>query len=307
MIRDKIKNIYLRLKFYGLGNKSILKNNSVVFIMDKDYHKIHPGLVDRFKAIIGVYYIAKMNNRDFYLCYNTPFRLEKYLLPTKVNWNIDRKKISHCIFDTRLLKYDAKAEVPVLNNSIKEYHCYSYLGFNILREQHHKKWEEEWHDLFWELFQISPYLKKKMEDCAPTTDYVAVHLRFVNALDNFESGYDNQLDDEEKTKLIDNCLKKLEEIRRQNNTKEIYVFSDSKRFIKIAEKNGYKALKGIDNVGHITFSNSDDTYDKTFIDFFSLSRAEEVYAIRGGALYNSVYPQYASIVGGAKFTVVSID
>lgn len=304
--KQLLKDIYLRCKFYKLHGSSNLNKKSIVFLMDDDYHKSHPGLVDRFKAIIGLYYLALQNERDFYLCYNTPFKLQKYLVPNEVDWQIERSDLCKNIFTTGLLNYDVKRGIPRLRNNLSEYHCYYYLGHNLIRELKPENWKKEWHDLFGQLFKPSDYLEKLLKENVPGFDYISVHFRFVNSLDKFEDGVNNQLSEAEQVELIEKCLKQLEEIQR-NNALPICVFSDSSRFLKIVKDKGYYILNNAEQIGHISFSGSDETYDKTFIDFFAIANSKKVYAIRGKSLYNSVYPEYAAVVGGVEFEIHQIN
>lgn len=301
-----LKNVYLRCKYYKPFGKSKLSKESVVLIMDGDYHKSHPGLVDRFKAIIGVYYLALQDDRDFFLYFNTPFRLQKYLVPNEVNWEIERSEVCKNCFKTGLLNYDVKFGIPSLDRCKREYHCYYYLGHNIIRERKPVGWEEEWNELFNRLFKCSDHLNQLLEDNLPKFDYISVHFRFVNALDEFEEGVNNQLSEMKQTELIDTCLRKLAAIK-QTSSWPICVFSDSSRFLNIAKENGYYILNNANQIGHISYADSDNVHDKTFIDFFAIARSKKVYAIRGEYLYNSVYPQYAAIVGGVEFEVHQIS
>ena len=83
------RNTWLRLRYYRLKPQTgVLQHAVIMFIDDKYFMWHHPGLVDRFKAIVGLYYLATMNKRVFKLQFSEPFMLEKYLL-----WLMDIDRI----------------------------------------------------------------------------------------------------------------------------------------------------------------------------------------------------------------------
>ena len=304
--KNILKNIYVKFKFYSFFLDWGETSDDIVLIMDKGYHKTHPGLVDRFKVIVGIYYLAKINNRPFKLYFNEPFDLSVYLVPNKVDWKIEKNKWSRNIFKTSVFTYDVKRAIPEFKNKHKSYHCYYYFGHNVLRELNIYNWMRQWHILFNELFTCSSYLQNLLDKNLPKDPYVAVHFRFVNALQNFESGYDNRLDELDKKRLVELCIEAILMIEKSEN-KRVCVFSDSSLFLSIAKEHGFYVLDGVDDIGHITFSKNNSVYDKTFVDFYAIADSDKVYAVHGNALYNSVFPQYAALVGGKDFIIYSID
>lgn len=66
---------------------------------------------------------------------------------------------------------------------------------------------EEWSHLFNELFVPCDEIMERIYATGlGEKSYVAVHFRFVNALENFENNYDNALStQEEKDSLIKRC------------------------------------------------------------------------------------------------------
>lgn len=300
-----LRNFYIRVKYYKLERKDNALPKTVVMFIENGYHKQHPGLVDRFKAIVGMYYIAKKNGWDFKLVFTTPFCLEEYLEPNLVDWKIDRQDISCDLFDTRLIEYNAFGSLPTLKNNIKQYHCYFYEGFNFLQKNNISDWETEWAKMFHMLFKPSKRLESLLTEYLPSQPYVAVHFRFVNALEHFEDGYDNAVSKEDQRILIDKCLETLKGIKIKEN-KDVYVFTDSAVFSSIAKEKGYNTV-GTNDIGHISFETKTETYDKTFLDLFAISRAARVYAIHGNVLYNSVFPYYAAIIGRTDYVILEIQ
>lgn len=224
-------------------------------------------------------------------------------MPNKVNWKASFDDLSLSLQNSRLLAYNGGAKIPKLNPKIKQYHIYHYIGKNILQCNNISNWENIWSECYHELFKPSDHLEKILtEQGLSKYNYIAAHLRFVNALGNFEEGFYNKISEEQRKNLIDKCLNILDRIKKQN-TKELVVFSDSTLFLEYARKNGYKVLNG--NIGHISFSKNQDTIDKVFVDFYTIGFADKVYRIKTKELYNTTFSYYASLVNGAKFISVN--
>lgn len=300
-VKQWIKNSYVRTRFYG-GTSGQEPENVVVFFMKSGYHQPHPGLVDRLKTIVGLYYVAKCNDMDFVFSHDDSFPLEKYLKPARVNWNRE-DDISRSRKNTMLMQHDPRAAVPRLQKGI-QHHCYYYEGKNILRENGVDNWQQVWSDLYQELFETTDRLKAILDKNCPKDDYVAVHFRFVNTLDRFEKHYDSELSDEEKAGLIEDSLAALERIKSREHGR-VLVFSDSVRFLKEAGKSGFDTLDFSD-VGHVSENSSEAVWDKTFLDLYSIAGARVVYSVRGGKLYNSAFAEYASMIGGKDFKIENI-
>ena len=99
-----------------------------------------------------------------------------------------------------------------------------------------------------------------------SSGYVAVHLRFVNALENFEKDQFNSLTEDKRENLIQRCLKGIRLIIDQNKNKQIVVFSDSKVFLERVKVLPVIVLDG--KVGHISFTeNTHEVAMKTFVGY----------------------------------------
>jgi len=303
-VKRIIKRIYIKTKFYNKKRSSEVYSEALIFFIKDGYGQKHPGLVDRFKAIVGLYYIAKKNSLPYKIKYNYLFELEEYLLPNQVDWICNDAMVSFANKDVRVIDYRADMPIPKLGRSNTQYHCYYYEGLNILKQQNINEWEKEWSNLFEELFIPSPKLNKLLELFVPKKRYIAVHIRFLNSLDNFEEGYTTILTPHQKKSLICKCLVSLN-IIKTNNLCSILVFSDSISFLKIAVENGYEVLPFSD-IGHISYHSGEKIIDKTFVDFYAISMAEKVYSLRGTNLYNSAFPQYAAIIGKKEYVIVNI-
>ena len=104
--------------------------------------------------------------------------------------------------NTRLLSYRGYGHIPILNKKVKQYHVYNYVGKNILENNGIENWELIWGNCFKELFEPTNLMKKIIEDQEwKENAYIAVHIRFVNALGHFESGENVTLNSAEKKNL----------------------------------------------------------------------------------------------------------
>lgn len=260
------------------------------------------------KAIVDCYNIAKMNGYDFRIVFKIPFKLEDYLVPNEVEWVADYSNLHYSLGGTKFFnemnfidENAWKGRTRLARN--KEYHCYSYVGNRqpkIFPESGY-----EWSKLYAELFRPSKHLQNAIDACGfEERSYVAVHLRFVNALENFEevSCWDNALHtEEEKVALIERCKQGLLRIKAENDGSRVLVFSDSKRFLDSLEDIPVDVLSH-DNVGHVSFEGNDDATLKTFLDLYMIARAKKVYRIDAPELYAwSGFAVTGAMIGGVDF------
>lgn len=301
-------SLYMRGKYYLHFPKKNFEENTFIFFLQNGYPFRHPGLTDRLKAIVNTYYIAKTNGLNFKIVFDYPFALTDYLIPNSVDWIIPQGQISYSWPQTKLFVYDpknSKFKKELLKSGPIQYHCYFYYGNEYPAMQAPgNDWKKLWHSCFYELFQPSPYLEKLLSGVNVPDHYVCVHLRFVNALDNFERGASSPLNEAQKQDLIASCLDTVQDISAKSG--ELLLFSDSATFLRAAEKKGYHTL-GTDSIGHISFDSSRAAIDKTFIDLFTMSRGDKVYSVRGKNLYNSVFPMYAAIIGDIPYETVQVN
>ena len=96
-----------------------IEGNTLYFVFD--HQQTHPGLADRLKVICCAYYIAKINSFDFKIIFDTPFLLQDYLEPNKINWKGQWDDLSYSFKNARLLAYNGMGKIPHLNNKIKQY------------------------------------------------------------------------------------------------------------------------------------------------------------------------------------------
>jgi hypothetical protein len=154
------------------------------------------------------------------------------------------------------------------------------------------------------LFKISNNLYEILKTTKLPDHYIAIHIRFLNALEKREKGYKCNLSEDEKKYLIDKCINIIELIKNQIK-EQIVIFSDSITFLKIINDKGYYSLD-YQYVGNIKYNTDIRIHDKVFLDLFTIANATKIYAIRGKYLYNSMFPEYASIIGGKEFKIINI-
>lgn len=267
----------------------------------------HPGLADRLKAIIAAYNQAKMNHLNFKIIYKVPFALEDYLEPSKVNWIADYADLEYSLGSTKFVNEKNGWYLHALPG--KQYHCYNYKG-DILPEIFEDS-GFKWHELFSELFVPS---HEVLDAVAKTglrkKSYNAIHLRFVNALENFEDGYCNGLKTEaEKQNLIIRCRGGVKEVLEKSNNDgidKVVVFSDSKRFLDSLSDMPVIVLDS-KSLGHISFTHDHDKIIKTFLDFFVMADAKTVYRIGANEMYlSSCFSLCAARAGNAEFIDIMV-
>lgn len=84
-LRYYFRNLHYYWQLYSFKKDREVSGNTLYFIIDPNIK--HPGLVDRFKAIVGLFYVAKINGFDFKVIFNHPFKLEEYLSVNKYRKN----------------------------------------------------------------------------------------------------------------------------------------------------------------------------------------------------------------------------
>lgn len=302
-IKRSLFNLLFRVKYYSFHKQSQRPQDRIIIIFDEI--KNYCGLADIIKSIVGVYYVAKQNGLGFKIYCKYPLELSKYLQPTLVDWQIDKEDINRCIFQTKLINYTGIEAVAPIKKGV-EYHVYNFVGKNILQNTKGKNWEQEWHKLFTDLFRPTSFVLNVIkEQGLPEGEYIAVHIRFLNCLEAVEPDaltYSRPLDSSKRNKLL-TCLFNAIDLLKQDF--KVVVFSDSKVFAKMSKQRGYDILEG--DIGHLSYNQSEETTLKTFVDWYCISRAKKIYSLRGGPLYNSAFPLYASLIGNKEYNEINIS
>lgn len=290
-IKNFIKNSIYRLKYRPI--RAYCRNTYYCVF---EPCKKHAGLADRLKSVVHQYNIAKASGYNFKLYWENPFCLSEYLEPN-IDWACKLEDLEYSLWDTKIISEINWRRMPKLKKN-KQYHCYRYSG-NLLP----RVFEDtgyKWCDLFNELFKPSKLLTDAFDELQiKEHSYVAVHLRFVNALENFENTYFNNhlKTQEERNQLIYKCKQGIMEIINENIGKDVYVFSDSKVFLNSLSDLPVKTLDS-KNVGHISENSNHYSQLKTFLDLWVLSKASKVYRIQAPELFQwSFYAVLAATIG----------
>ena len=274
------------------------------FIIEPRYK--HPGLADRLKAIVSCYHIAKNNGYEFKIIAEEPFLLSDYLSPAATNWVAERKDLEYSIPDTRFFIYSAlRKGTDCKLKPGKQYHCYCYKGDDLFYVNG-LPYEQQFKNLFHQLFKPAPLLAHAIEATGlRNTEYVAIHIRFVNALGCFENQKYPTLPPSRQQELILRCHNAIQLIQQSHHNTPVYVFSDSKRFIQSLADMPVKVLSS-QNIAHLSHTTDKNEMAKTFLDFFIISQAKEVYRLVAKELYWTNFSLYAAIVGGKKIKEITV-
>lgn len=304
ILRENMRN----LRYWSKCNlKGIKLPDTFFFVIDP--YRNHPGLADRLKAIIAAYNQAKQNNLKFKIVYKIPFSLEDYLMPvdSEDTWIANYQDLEYSFLYTRFVN-EKNGWILHAQKGI-QYHCYNYKG-DLLPEVFPDS-GYEWHQLFRELFRPNDEILKAIADTKlEQGSYIAVHLRFVNALENFEDSYYNGLSTEaEKRDLIQRCRRGVKDIiekARDEGMENVVLFSDSRRFLEEVSDLPVIILDST-SLGHVSYTNAHNQIIKTFLDFFLISRAKRVYRIGAKEMYlSSCFALCAARAGNVEFNSVVV-
>lgn len=130
-----------------------------------------------------------------------------------------------------------------------------------------------------------------------------MHIRFVNALEQFEKTFfDNHLKEQKQLDaLIERCKAGIKNIIDENRETPVYVFSDSKVFLNSLEDLPVHTLDSSE-IEHISSTSSDSSTLKTFLDLYVMSQSQAVYRFCAPELYSiSHYALLAATIGDIPF------
>lgn len=276
--------LYARNKILNIDLFQILHTNDTnVFYFYISPKLKHPGLADRLKAIISCYYIAKQNGYQFKIIFNNPFHLDDFLKPNKVDWTTTEKRPACAVIDTCL--FDYYRNFHRLKHD-KHYVCYNYIGEDLISEDFLLHWRE----LFNELFRVSDDINNTINAYPFHKDgYIAIHLRFLNALGSFENNHYKPLEKKQQQELIERCHNAIKNICNKHTDLPVLVFSDSAYFLQSLSALPVHTL-GSQNISHISFSSNNESVRKTFVDLLMISRAYKIYRIVSPEMYKSEFP-----------------
>lgn len=290
------------------------------YILKCDGYMNHGGFFDRMKGAVSIFALSKVHGKDFKLSFTHPFDLRNYLEPNSYNWSIGEEEINYSYPAAKPVIGYFEFLYPwrVMMKRFGEVHY--YFGYNIL-DSINRRFETsfDWKELYSELFKPSKNLQRLINQYqidinkgggGVNLPYTAIHIRFLNLLgDHNESNpIYKTLDNNTASLLIEKCILKIEELKKENGSKRFLLSTDSNVFMekaKIRLPYIYSIpgeIRHIDNVS----SASNDENIKLFLDYYMLSEAEEIYSFIGSGLYKSDFPNYAAIIGGKVLKRISI-
>lgn len=306
---------YYRVRKSYNSDKGLFGEKEVVFMVDGLLN--HGGLSDRFNGIISTYAICKFKQYPFRISWTFPFHLDDYLNPRDYDWSIDES--SHEVVKNHSTKALVVLNDPngrgLLNlNLRRQTHVYANMNLlSVINRKYHT--EYKWHELFQELFKPAAGIEQQLKIHTERigTDYIGIVFRFQQLLGDFKEGSYPTLNQTERKKLIEKCLNAVSTIRKRHTNDAVLVTSDSKTFLENVERlDKCYIIPG--EIVHIMFTHdaSYNTYMKSFIDFFMLSRAKKVYSVVtsemtiDGHLFFTTFPEYAAKSNNIPFERIII-
>lgn len=276
----------------------------VVFCIDGK--TIHGGLSDRLRGLISTYQYCKVTGRSFVINWVYPFRLSDYLdlreNITNVKWggylSTNTKDVAYRFFNSySFMNGDEEAYFRQLESKKTIIHVYSNVTIN----------EEIFYELFDELFVPKASLKKTIDKCLSNIGgrYISVSFRFIGLLGDFKDTWTDGtvLTPEQKSDYIDHALKAIERLfSAHDNIAKVLVTADSNLFLDCAQRLPYVyVIPGQMVHMDTTFQQSYDVHQKTFLDFFLISKAEECYSYQYGYMFGGTkFARTAALAGGKK-------
>lgn len=293
--------------YFKSAQKPIHKKKKIVCIYDSKV-KIG-GWADRLRGILSVYQVCKKQNVDFKILFDYPFPIERYLIPNRVQWTINRSDLCFDLTSTDLCfvssrtgrNYEMRKQEQWFKKEFRkgfnEYHVRTNAAFS---------YKYDFAKLFNELFRFSPLLEDLIANqrMVLKEDYISVSFRFLDLLGDFnETASRGALkSEEERQKLINLGIKQLEILHEKHPQEKILVNSDSTTFLQIASALPYThIIPG--EVHHVDSPESapNSAHDKTITDFFMIANAKSIYLVVAEKMYNSGFPYAASKLYGRPF------
>ncbi|WAC01954.1 hypothetical protein N7U66_19260 [Lacinutrix neustonica] len=271
----------------------------------------HGGMVDRLKGIISFYDIAKILDYDFFIQFDTPFKLAMFLEPNEVPWQMNREAIKYHPLKTKVVylvnDFSCNPLQLIQSSKAETYIVYANIDYSsaMYPEWTTQEKEAHWRRNFNALFKKSAFLNHQLKGIEDEK-YIALHTRFTSLMGDFKDTTTLILDTEERETLMDALRQKITGILEATPFK-CYVFSDSIRFLEyIKDKEPVCVLEGHpfhmdDFAGNTAIA----AHLKTLLDFFMIVESEAVYFLKCGNMYHSSFSKYAAIIGNKPFKTIT--
>lgn len=315
-------------KVYKLYSSSKTERNRLIVYMTED--TAFSGLADRIRCFVSGYIIAEENKRSFHIFHNKGFLLEKYLVPNRINWQIEESTIARGLNRVKLLwltlcKPGKWSVVPFfrpfkvvdswpgkLSSSHKEYHAYGILDvLPILPPELRGKYSFK--KVFDTLFAPSEHLRGLVSRALAAQQlepgkFIVFHLRFLNFFEPVEpdkTEKDVTGTPEMQAQMIKDVHATIDKVYRESGGCPVLLFSDSNRFLQSPHPDYIKVLPG--SVGHVVRHGEDDTItDKAFTDLFVMAQAQQIYSLTGPHIYGGAFARTAADIGGKEYRILPI-
>ena len=263
----------------------------------------HGGLADRLQGMVSIFMYAKGHGMDFRIYHTYPFPLSSFLSPNLYDWQIDERDIC----------YNRSISKPVWvtfsDNYFEKTFCLRYLRKQLKEhKQYHiypalKIADRCFSGLYNELFKPSVHLEQELAKTlnAIGGKYITMSFRFVELLGDFKDCLHTTLSSKGCEELINRCLAAIPVVAKVATPhKKIVVTSDSVTFLRRAT-NLHNVFIIPGSIGHIDYQEDEKVHLKTFLDFYVIAHAEEVYMMRTKIMYRSGYAKCAAMVYGKPF------
>jgi len=268
-------------------------NKKIIYMADG--RTLVGGLTDRFAGMTSLYEIARDFGFEFKINFTNPFMLTDYLVPNKYDWTINKNDIIYNTNQSAIYEFsnnvyykDARNKIWKLLKNYNQLHVTTNAWYAYL----------EYADIFDLLFKPSTELKNLIDYnlLQLSNNFISATFRFQSLLGDFNEGEYPTLPEHDRIELLERCLRHLEDIYKENNSKKILVTSDSITFLNEVKKyNFVYIIPG--EITHIDYSHGlqKDIYMKSFIDYFILTYSKKLYLVIDGQMYRSGFPYRASL------------
>lgn len=302
LLRGSDSDVYRR-NYYSDSESAINSPGRGDVICPLDGTLRHGGLTDRLRGVLSTYAEAKRLGHSFHICWTSPFRLEDFLLPSKVDWRIEPEKIVRDnSVATPVVIQDVSPQIAkrltreALKNINGDLHVYSNSDAQA----------GNYKELYRDLFVPSPLLADALNFHLKSLPdgYWAFAFRFIGLLGDFEDCITNTLEPPAQESLMEIARDEMLRIMKNlPNGYRVLVTSDSRRFLDFVASADRRIYTVPGDIIHIDLRKGeyDEAWLKTFVDQYLLMGAERVYRMRTEGMYPTGFPKFAAEVGGAEF------
>lgn len=279
-------------------------------ILMYDGRRKHGGLADRLRAAIYFYTLAVAHGRRFRINFTFPFQLETYLVPNTYDWRLRPGELTYnprqarpfytdtiAITGPRETRWQLDYALSILNQPVQQLHVYSPFVCS----------DADFSRCFHQLFRPSPLLEEALgphrRDLG--SHYISVSTRFMELLGDFrEPKTEHHLTPEQQLQLIARCREKLIEIHSTlHPDTKILLTSDSQRFLDACRDLPWVYI--VD--GQIAHTDTPETSDhlKTFLDFWLITEATEVYQLQTSLMYAGNFSLRAALASSRPHHLIT--